>query len=272
MGIGILSHNKQGSDWGNGNPRGERVYRPLSEQSRIKALVNKRKVLLISHKPEFQGQSIPMWADGRGDAKMDDFLKVMKTLIPADYPTWYLCLFHEPEDDVMAGRYTPDQFKKAFQRFVTRVVRKMPNARSTLCMMRSIYATDPYGNPEPRTKDFNLDPGENYVDLYAGDPYNPCHLQPGYEYRSLEWLAAPMAGYAEARGRPAAVWETGTQPDDRNPQWILDAGTFAREAKLLHLSFFHGTGDRGSWNIEQTPENVESLRKLAGRKYFNPSA
>lgn len=268
MAGGRVGHNKEGSTWA----RAERIYRPLSEVSRIKRCVQSDRQLLISHKPDFQGDTIQEWADGRGDAKMEIVLNTLRSAIPSDVE-FYLGLFHEPEDDVAAKRFTADQFKAAFRRFTNRVTRKMPNARSTLVMMREIYSEPEgmYSNPRPRVKDHPLDPGEDVVDVYAGDPYNPWDLDPNYKWRELEWLTLPMVGYAEARGREAAVWETGCQNDPRKPQWILNSGTFARDAGLIHLSYFHGTGRRGTWDIEDGEGCTEAVERVAARKYFNRS-
>lgn len=262
---GRLSHNKESSQF---PTRAERIYRPMSETSRIRRCVSEDKELLLSHKPDFQGSTIQEWANGQGDADMAKLKTSLESNIPAD-TVFYIALYHEPEDDVASRRFSAEDFRAAFRRFYNRVVDPMPNARSALCMMREVYADGPYDNPRPADASFELDPGENYVDLYAGDPYNPWKLEPNYQFRELEWLAAPMVGYAEQRGRRASVWETGCQNDERKPMWIRSAGIYARDAKLAHLSPFYGTGPRGTWDIEQGDGCLEELHKIAGRRYFN---
>ena len=264
---GLLSYNGQGSAWA----RGERIYRPQSEWSRIRARVAEGKRLLLSQKPDFMGVTHAQVGAGKADAKLEEFRKQLVANV-GTAPFW-IAWHHEPEDDT---EFSAFDFRLAFRRFVDKVVRPIPNASSVLCMMREIYCQPgkPYDRPEPRVEDHAYDPGEAYVDVYAGDPYNPWLLKPTYKWRELEWLTEPMRGYAAARGRPCAVWETGCQNDPRKPAWIKNAGLYARDAKLIHLSFFKGTGPRGTWDAETNGGGaadaacVAELDALARRKYF----
>lgn len=171
---------------------------------------------------------------GRHDARLKEWF----ASAPNDRPI-YWTYFHEPENDVDAGAYTPAQFTAAWKR-ISRLADAAgkPNLKATLTLM--CWSLEKGSHRDWR----DYFAGKRYVDVLAWDCYNKAISRADY--------ADPreMLGTAIATGRsvglPVAFGEFGSKlargdNGTRRAAWLLAAAKYLHDNDVVYVSYFDST-------------------------------
>lgn len=145
--------------------------------------------------------------------------------------------WHEPEDDIEAGRFTAEEFRAAFAH-LARLAREANNPRlkSTLVLMS--YTTRAASGRNWR----DYYPGDDVIDVFAWDVYN----RPGRDgeaYSSPAELMDAPRKISESVGKPFAVAELGSvlAPGDDGTgraTWLRTVGEYVKEHNADFLIYF----------------------------------
>ncbi|MQA79626.1 MAG: hypothetical protein GEV10_14295 [Streptosporangiales bacterium] len=171
---------------------------------------------------------------GRHDARLKEWF----ASAPTDRPI-YWTYFHEPENDVDAGAYSPAQFTAAWKR-ISRLAdaADKPNLKATLTLM--CWSLEKGSKRDWR----DYFAGRQYVDVLAWDCYNKAITRADYADPKA------MLGTAIATGRsvglPVAFGEFGSKlaPGDngtRRAAWLLAAARYLHDNDVVYVSYFDST-------------------------------
>ena len=176
---------------------------------------------------------------GRHDAMLRTWFRKA----PNGHPIWWT-YWHEPEDDIAAGRFSASQYRRAW-RHINAIARRVgtPNLHPTLTLM-AWTARSASGR---RVSDYY--PGD-FIDVMAWDGYNP----PGaHGYAPAREIFGSAVAQTKRRGNRFAIGELGSVlvPGDegsRRAQWLVAT---ARYAAAHHAAFVC------YWNARIPNENYQ---------------
>lgn len=173
----------------------------------------------------------------RGDA--DAYLLKWFASAPRDRQIWWT-YFHEPENDVAAGAFTPTQFRDAFRR-VAGLARQAgrQDLRATMILM---------GYTVTKASGRNwLDyyPGADVIDVLGWDVYNHAAAA-GTSYSTPASVFGKVVAASAAAGKPVAIAETGAPliPGDTGAQraaYLRSAATYLRSARAAFVTYYDST-------------------------------
>jgi hypothetical protein len=164
----------------------------------------------------------------------------------------YWSYYHEPENDVESGKYTPAQFASAFRR-VSGLADKArnPRLRATLILMCWTL------NPNSR-RDFNAYyPGSAAVDVLGWDCYNSGTKN--NRYTAPDQVFSRMISKSRALGKPWGLAETGSAKirsdgsGTGRAAWIRSMSRYLNEQKPLWVAYYDYKVSGGDFRLLDTP-------------------
>ncbi|SIT84294.1 carbohydrate binding domain-containing protein [Microbacterium sp. RU33B] len=174
------------------------------------------------------------------------------TEAPADV-TIYWSYIHEPEPMIDQGKFTADQYRRAWQRIdaiADEVCKK--NMYPTLILTQ--WTTVAASKRDWRT----YYPGADVIDVMAFDPYNGVHDPTRDYYASPADLFDSVVRVAQSAGKPYAIAETGSRkiPSDatgsKRAEWLNAVADYSRKNGALFVTYFHSTRD-ADWRLLDGP-------------------
>ena len=223
-----------------GKPEMLRIFQPGAPSGWKAATVATGMDLSVSFK--IQPKDI---LSGANDAKLRTWFRSA----PKDV-TIYWTYFHEPENDIQRGAFTPAQYRAAWHR-VHKIANEtcQPNMHSTLILMD--WTLDPRSGR-------NFDdyyPGSAYIDVLSWDPYNPWG---GTIYKDPKAIFEKVALKSKAEGKPFAIAETGSLLMDndtgvRRAEWITSMAKHLRENGALYVSYFDTNQSGREFRLSDKP-------------------
>jgi hypothetical protein len=156
----------------------------------------------------------------------------------------YWSYWHEPEDDVAAGKFTPADFRAAFEH-LDKLAKEAHNPRLKSTVILQSWSTVPGSGRDWR----DYFPNRRSVDILAWDVYNRGGHQGRYMSPAL-LLDAPRRA-AESVGKPFAVAELGSilvSGDDgsRRAAWLRSMGAYLEQYGAvfgIYFDFLWNDGD-----------------------------
>lgn len=176
----------------------------------------------------------------------DDAYRGLFAAAPPDRPT-YVCLWHEPEDDIAAGRFTADDLRAAWARIAPLARQAGPQIQlTTILMGYSLLSA---------SKRHWLDyyPGPDLCDVIAWDTYQQSPTYPA----APEKLYAAGAAAAQSVGKPWAVAETGINPSFTG---VARQAALAAMARAAAGAKFVCYFDNSPWTITSDPGSVSAWK------------
>ena len=174
---------------------------------------------------------------------------------------------HEPEDDLNVNG-TPAEYRAAFRRIVS-VMRARGATNVVFVWNMMAYTFNPYG---PVPEDYY--PGDDVVDWVAADGYNwsgsAYNPGPWREFRDIFWN---FHVWAQRKGKPAMIAETGVLEDPADPQrkskWFANAAaTIKSWSEMKAIIYFQGQG----WYFDSSQAATSGYRAMGQDSWFNPRA
>lgn len=171
---------------------------------------------------------------------------------------------HEPEDDLSANG-SPAEFRAAF-RHVVSVIRAR-GASNVVFVWTMMANTFNRGGSAPEA----YYPGDDVVDWVAADGYNWAgsdHVRG--PWREFSDIFASFNLWAERRGKPAMVAETGVLEDRAHPRrksrWLRRAEeTVKNWPRMKAVIYFQGRG----WHFDSSTAAIAAYRAMGADPYFH---
>jgi hypothetical protein len=187
-------------------------------------------------------------AVARGDH--DAYLSAWFAAAPRDRKIWWT-YFHEPENDVAAGAFTPTQFRDAF-RHVSQLAQQAgrTDLRSTMILMGYTVTKSSGRN----WADYYA--GSAYVDVLGWDVYNHAAAA-GTSYSTPENVFGKVVAVSAAAGKPVAIAETGAplitgDTGAGRAAYLKAAATYLKTAKAQFVTYYDST-QGGSYTLDDAP-------------------
>jgi hypothetical protein len=170
--------------------------------------------------------------------KHDRYLRDWFESAPGDRPTWWV-YFHEPENNVDAGDFTPSQFSAAWGH-VAELAETVDNEQLRATMVLMCWTVNPgSGREVTEYADPMLD-----IDVLAWDCYNYGARQgkylPADEIldRAVEASTAAGAGWGVAElGSLLVSGDNGEQ----RAEWLHEVADYGRSHRADFMTYFHAT-------------------------------
>lgn len=183
--------------------------------------------------------------------KYDDVLRTWFAQAPTNQVI-YWSYIHEPEDLIAQGKFTADQYRRAWQRiagFADQACK--PNMHATLILMG--WTASPASKLDWRT----FYPGGDIIDVMAWDPYNGVHDPGRTYYASASSMFDAVVARSKEAGKPWAIAETGSRliPGDTGAgraAWLTEIGTYLRKNGAVFATYFQSTRD-ADWELRDAP-------------------
>jgi hypothetical protein len=184
---------------------------------------------------------------GRHDSRLASWF----ASVPRDVDV-YWAYFHEPENDVQSGAYTPAQFTAAFRHVSALADRaKNPRLRATLILM--CWTLNPNSG-----RDFNAYyPGSAAVDVLGWDCYNSGTKN--NRYTPPGQVFSRMISKSKALGKPWGLAETGTAKiasdggGTGRAAWIRSMSRYLNDQKPLWVAYYDYQVPGGDFRLLDTP-------------------
>lgn len=223
-----------------GKPGIVRIFHPSAPNGWKEANIAKGSDITVSFK--IQPKDV---LSGANDAKLRSWFQSA----PND-TTIYWTYFHEPEDDIERGAFTPAQYRAAWQR-IHKIANEtcQPNLHPTLILMG--WTVDPRSG-----RDFNdYYPGSDYIDVLSWDMYNPWG---GSVYKDPKSHFEKVVMKSKAEGKPFAIAETGSLliGNDKGAgraAWMTSMAKYFRDNKALYVSYFDTNQSGREFRLSDKP-------------------
>lgn len=212
-------------------------------------------------------------AAGAYDAELATFIaSTPKDIILTDY--------HEPEQEVDKGLFTPAQFRAAIAHLAVLVHARNAadggHRRVSVILMSDTVlgfkgrdAMRLWPGRDPAT-------GRNYADLISFDTYElphatgtpgvPAGFTDGLGWEPAQALLDPSIAFAQRVGSPWMVSEFGLLEDvfhsDRRAQEITDFVNYARLHGAVAVEYWDAIGPRADWRLRNGASSVAAWRAL----------
>ncbi len=181
--------------------------------------------------------------------KHDAFFRNWFKSAPSDQ-TIYWSYFHEPENNINAGEFTPAQYRAAWARLANLAKEACkPNMFATLILTE--WTMDPGSK-----RDYKLyDAGKEHVKVLAFDPYNGIHDLDRTYYEPAADMLGPIVQKMNADGRPWGIAETGARiaPGDNGTKravWLKDIGEYTKRHGVLFVTYFNAKASDGDYRLQ----------------------
>jgi hypothetical protein len=177
---------------------------------------------------------------------------------PRDRKIWWT-YFHEPENDVESGSFTPTQFRDAF-RHVSQLAQASgrDDLRATMILMG--YTANPKSGRNWR----DYYPGGQYVDVLAWDAYNHAAAK-GKSYSTPDAVFGFAVDASAAAGKPMALAETGAPLLDGDngtgrAAYLKAAGQFLKSHGAEFVTYYDSTRG-GAYTLDDQP-SIDAWKAL----------
>lgn len=192
---------------------------------------------------------------GKHDAALRAFFQSAPTNMPILWTYW-----HEPEKEILAGKFTTTQFKAAFQR-IANIAKGVcrPNLFPTLVLMG--WTT----NPASKRNWVDYYPGSAYVSTIAFDPYNNANGQPT-SYPEPSTMFSYVVQVGKASGKPWGIAETGSgtvstdTTGSGRAAWLLKMATYFKNNGAAFVSYYN-SDRQANFKLRDTPSK-DAWRKV----------
>jgi hypothetical protein len=180
---------------------------------------------------------------GRHDSALRHYFDTAPTKQPI-----FFSYFHEPEDEVKRGEFTPQQFRQAFRRIIGIAAEACnPNLYPTLVLMS--WTAEPASGLDWR----DYYPGKRFVSVLGWDPYNGAN---GYasSYRSPQSIFGDVVRASRKAGKPFGVAETGSVriPGDSSgtgrAAWLRKVDRYLTKKDAAWVTYFQST-NKGDFEL-----------------------
>jgi hypothetical protein len=184
----------------------------------------------------------------RGDA--DSYLRSWFAAAPTDRQIWWT-YFHEPENDVAAGAFTPTQFRDAFRRVAALADQAGRQDLHATMILMGYTVTKSSGRNW-----LDYYPGADVVDVLGWDVYNHAAAA-GTSYSTPENVFGNVVAVSAAAGKPVAIAETGAplisgDTGSQRAAYLQAAATYLRNAKAAFVTYYDST-QGGAYTLEDSP-------------------
>jgi len=172
----------------------------------------------------------------------------------------YWAYFHEPENDVERGAFTPAQFTEAWSR-VARLARSTDNARLHATVILMCYTVNQGSERDWR----DYAPSGDLVDVLAWDCY--AKGTDADSYADPATLLDPARKAAKALGADWAIGELGARIADGadgqdRANWLNKVGTYATRHRARFVTYFDAPFG-GSFQLLDGP-SIQAWAGLVG--------
>ena len=164
----------------------------------------------------------------------------------------YWSFYHEPEDDVQAGRFSASKYKSAWQR-ISALARQHggDNLRATLIVMNWTLS-------KGSGRDFyDYYPGDEAIDVIAVDAYNTSWRSG--TYKDAGAIVGPVGDLARSRGKQFGIAEVGSRDvsgDARGfgrAQWLREVAAEARKRDAAFVTYWNARGKDSDFRLDDQP-------------------
>jgi hypothetical protein len=176
----------------------------------------------------------------------------------------YWSYWHEPENNVQDGTFTPAEFKAAFTH-LDRLADQADNPRLKSTVILMAYSLGPQSGRNWRT--YLPDPA--HVDVLAWDVYNRPTPAAGYQ-PPAELLGAAMRA-SRSIGKPFAVPELGSTiaPGDQGSgraEWLRRMGAYLDQHHALFVCYFDLLWNNGKSDYRlQDTASVQAWKAISAQ-------
>jgi hypothetical protein len=170
-------------------------------------------------------------AAGRHDARLSRWFEEA----PRDQDI-YWSFFHEPENNIEAGEYTADEYRRAW-RHLSDLASEVDNPRLYATLILMGWSV----NPQSGRDWTDYYPGREYLDVIAWDLYNP-----GWQnnvYRPVEDIFRDVIRTSGEIGLPWGIAETGSgliegDAGEGRARWVRDLAAHLSAEGALFVQYF----------------------------------
>jgi hypothetical protein len=179
---------------------------------------------------------------GRDDARIAAWF----ASIPQQYDV-YWAYYHEPENDVENGAFTPAEFKAAWRR-VAGLANRAGNPRLINTVILMCFTLVPGSR-----RDFNAYyPGSDLVETLGWDCYN--HATKTNRYNPPEAIYARAAAKSRELGKPWGIAETGTtrtkgDSGTGRAAWIRSVMNYLNAQRPLWVTYYNANRAGGDFRL-----------------------
>lgn len=189
---------------------------------------------------------------GKYDAEFRSWFKQA----PADV-TIYWSYIHEPEPMIIQGKFTADQYRRAWQR-IEGIADEACRTNMYSTLILTGWTTQPASKRDWRT----YYAGDDVIDVMAFDPYNGASNPTAVRsYPSAASMFDSVRKVAAEAGKPYGIAETGSPkiPGDvtgsARAAWLNDVAAYSRQHGALFVTYFHSSRD-GEWRLLDGPSQT----------------
>ena len=165
--------------------------------------------------------------------------------------------YHEPEEGVKAGQFTPTQFRQAW-RHVAAIAARYCRSNLFPTLVLQGWTADPrsgQGQGWQSWKDFY--PGRKYTSVVAWDPYNSAtHVPSSYGAPSTLYKTTVRA--SRSVGKRWAIAETGSalvagDSGARRAAWLHKVARYSRHHHAAFVTYFNSPGRVNDFRLLDGP-------------------
>jgi hypothetical protein len=181
---------------------------------------------------------------------------------PRDRDVWWV-YWHEPEDDMRAGRFTAAAYRQAFAR-LDQLADLAGNPRLHTTQVLMDWSLDPRSRRNWR----DYYPGAEVIDVQAWDQYDYANQAGDCTYQSMEEHEARRPAYQVTvqEGNQYAIAEIGSQHCiDARPDWLEAIGRWAR-TRAVFVALFH----RNEFRLDDVPSQQAWRSVVTGSLFWAP--
>ena len=183
--------------------------------------------------------------------KYDSAMRQFFSTAPTDRPIMWSYI-HEPEPQILNGKFTYAQYRSAWQRLSTIAA---SYCRSNLfpTLILTGWTADPASHRDWR----NYYPGSDFISTIAFDPYNSAHGT-ATTYRTPAQVFDNSVRVGKASGKPWGISETGSNriPGDSagygRAAWLRSVATYLRAQGASYATYFQSTNN-GDFELRDQP-------------------
>lgn len=192
---------------------------------------------------------------GKYDAALRHFFKTA----PRDRAI-YWTYYHEPEPDILAGKFTAAQYRDAF-RHIGAIAGSLCRSNLYPTLILTGWTADPASGRDWTT----YYPGDTYISVLGWDPYNQAVGVPA-RYRTPEEVFGDVVRISTGAGKPWAVTETGTARTKADKsgrgraRWLTSIGSYLLDRDALFVTYFQSVST-ADFELRDRP-SVRAYRRL----------
>ncbi len=180
--------------------------------------------------------------------------------------TVYWSYIHEPEPLIDQGKFTADQYRRAWQH-IDQIADSVCRTNMYSTLILTGWTTQPESKRDWRT----YYPGSDVIDVMAFDPYNGVHDPARTYYATPQALYDSVRKVADEAGKPYAIAETGSRRLVNDPTgsgraaWLTSIAKYHRDNGAVFVTYFQSSRD-GEWWLLKAPETTAWANAIKSSK------